>query len=236
MKYIIPVLIIGLLLLSACSSGTIDARPIDAKVIDVEVNVKENLCDDVTCDDNSYCVSGECVCNDGFKQCDNECISESYCCDSGDCGLGEFCTNKNCIKQVCPFNQIYNPLKEECVCDKESNWCAAQSKCIPRSSCCVHSDCGNDRACSPTYFMTSVCIDDGREKCRSTLEGQNVYFTVNGESYEVIITSVSKDFVSLTINKEPLNAHPINVPYQMTENAKLYIESTKIAGGVCREE
>jgi hypothetical protein len=84
--------------------------------------------------------------------------------------------------------------------------------------------------------MTSVCIDDGREKCRSTLEGQNVYFTVNGESYEIVVKSVSSDFVSLTINDEPLDSHPITVPYQMTENAKLYLESTKIAGGVCRTE
>lgn len=236
MKQIMPVLIIGLLLISACSKGTIDARPIDAKVIEVDINVKEDLCDDVTCDEDSYCVSGECVCNDNLKKCDNVCISKDSCCDSGDCKLGEFCENNKCMKKACAFNQIYDPKQEKCVCDKESNWCAAQDKCIPRSSCCVHSDCGNDRSCSPTYFMTSVCVDDGREKCRSTLEGQNVYFNVNGESYEIVIKSVSSDFVSLLIGGEPLDAHPLNVPYILTENAKLYIESTETAGGVCKDE
>ncbi|MBN1644937.1 hypothetical protein JW851_02790 [Candidatus Woesearchaeota archaeon] len=236
MKYILRVLIICLLLISACSKGTIDARPIDAKVIDVEVNIKESLCDNIECTENSYCVSGKCVCNEGFKMCNAECISEAYCCNSNDCGVGEICENKKCIKHICPFNQVYEPNKEACACDRDSNWCAMQNKCIPRSSCCVHSDCGNDRACSPTYFMASVCVDDGKEKCRSTIQGQNAYFIVNGVSYDIVVKSISKDFVSLKINDKDLDGHPVKVPYKLTDNANLYIDSTKIAGGVCREE
>lgn len=235
MKYILSVLIIGLLLISACSNGTITARPVDEQVIDVEVNVKSDLCDDVQCDDNAYCASGKCVCNDDLKMCSGKCIADNLCCGSGDCSLGEFCEKNICIKHVCPFNQIYDPAKEKCICDKDSNFCTAQNKCIPRSSCCVHADCGNDRACSPTYFMTSVCIDDGRERCRSVIEGQNTYFTINRISYDVEVTSISDDFVSLKINDLELEAQPVNVPYELAYNAKIYVEHTKSAGGVCRD-
>ncbi|MBD3361412.1 hypothetical protein GF358_01320 [Candidatus Woesearchaeota archaeon] len=236
MKFIMPFLIIGLLLVSACSNGTIEARPIDAKVVDVEINVKEKLCDEIQCKENQYCVNGECVCNDDLKMCKGDCIDQGLCCDSGDCGLGEFCENNKCVKHVCPFNQIYDSKKESCVCDKDSNWCISQNKCIPLNNCCVHSDCGNNRACSPTYFWTSVCVDDGREKCRSILEGQNAYFTVNGKGTDIEVKSVSEDFVSLKINDKEVNGHPVGAPYTLNPNAKLYIEATESAGGICHEE
>lgn len=235
MKRILCVLIIGLLFLSACSRGTITARPVDEQIIDVEVNVKSDLCEAIECNEDSYCVSGKCVCRDDLKMCNGKCIAKNLCCSSGDCDLGEFCENNICIRHVCPFNQIYDPKKERCVCDADSNLCSAQSKCIPRSSCCIHADCGNDRACALTYFVASVCVDDGRVRCRSVIEGQNAYFTINGKSYDVEVTSVSRDFVSLKINDLELEAQPVNVPYELTGYAKVYVESSRSAGGVCKE-
>jgi len=235
MKYILSVLIIGLFLLSACSSDTITARPVDEQIIDVEVNVKQDLCEDLECSENSYCVSGECVCDTGFKMCNGECLKDNLCCDSGDCDIGEICENNICIKHVCAFNQVYDTDKEKCVCNDNSKWCSQQNKCIPRASCCVHADCSNDYACSNTFFMAMVCINDGREKCRETIEGQNTNFWINDVSYDVSVKSVSENFVSLKINDMNLDAQPINVPYELEKDVNIYVESTRIAGGVCKK-
>ena len=235
MKLLPFILISSLLLLSACSNDTITARPIDEQVISVEVDVKSNLCDQVSCDDNSKCVSGECVCDSGFKRCEKECISENLCCDSGDCSLGEFCEEGICMRHVCPFNQIFNSKKQKCVCDDASKWCSLQDKCIPKANCCVHADCGNDYACAETYFLALVCVDDSRERCRSTLEGQNSVFYINGISYDITVENVSEDFVSLRVNELMLDALPLNTPYELTENSRIYIEETRMVGGSCKK-
>ncbi len=235
MRYILALLIICLFLFSACSRGTITARPIDEQVIDIEVNVKADLCENVECNDDSYCVSGKCVCNNDLKMCKGECIKNNLCCDSGDCSVGEICENNICIKHVCAFNQIYDTDKEKCACNDDSKWCSAQNKCIPRKNCCVHADCSDDYACSNTFFMAMVCVDDGREKCRETLEGQNTHFRINDVSYDITVKSVSENFVSLKVNDMDLDAQPVNVPYELTDTIKLYVESTRIVGGACKK-
>jgi len=234
MKYLLSLLIICLVFVSACSSDTITARPVDEQVIGVEVDVKSDLCEGISCGDNSRCVSGECVCDSGFKRCNEKCIADNLCCDSGDCSLGEYCAKGICVRHVCPFNQVYSNDKEKCVCDDSSKWCSEQEKCLPKGNCCVHADCGNDYACAETYFLALVCVDDGREKCRSTLEGQNSVFYVSGVSYDITVQSVSEDFVSLKVNDLSIDALPVNAPHGLAENAQVYVEQTRMVGGSCK--
>jgi hypothetical protein len=235
MKYILSILIIGLLLISACSTDTIKARPFDEqKSIDIEIDVKEDLCDDVNCSENSYCVSGECICRAGFKDCNGECIEVSACCSNSDCGQSEVCESQACVKHVCGFYEVYDSKKDKCVCSDDSQWCSAKKKCIPKNHCCSHANCGNSYRCAETSFLAFICVDDGRKRCRSVLEGYSVRFYIKGIAYDVLLKSVSENFASIKINELELNDQALNVPYHLRDDATLYIESTTAAGGACK--
>lgn len=234
MRYILAISIICLFLLTSCSSDSIRAKPIDdSKSIDVEVNVKSDICSNVLCEQNEECVSGECACKSGFKECNNACIDESVCCTSAECSLGEACESGVCIKHVCGFNEIYDSAKKECVCAQSTKWCGPQKKCVPNTFCCVDKDCENDYGCAETFFISYVCVDDRTTKCTSIAEGRSSRFYIKGVPYDIFVKDVSESFITLKINDLELEPLQVNAPFE-ENGAKIYFESAKIMGGVCK--
>jgi hypothetical protein len=236
MRYLWAMTIIFLFLLSSCSEGTLRAKPIDdSELIDVEVNVKSDICSNVFCGETEECVSGECVCRDGFKKCGSSCIKDSGCCTSKDCMLGEACEAGACIRHVCGFNEIYDSGDKECTCIDGTKWCAWQKKCIPKTFCCIDPDCDTDYRCAETYFLSSVCVEDGtKKKCSSIAEGRSSRFYIKGVPYDIFVKEVSESFIMLKINDLELEPLPVKVPYE-ENGAKIYFESAQILGGICKE-
>ena len=235
MKYILAILIISTFLLTSCSNDTtIRAKPIDdSKLIDVEVNVKSDICSNVFCKNNEECISGECVCTEGFKECNNACIEESSCCTSAECSLGEACEAGACIRHICSFNEIYDSAKKECVCSQSTKWCGPQKKCVPKTFCCVDKDCETDYRCAETFFISSVCVDDSTKKCSSITEGRSSRFYIKGVPYDILVKDISESFITLKINDLELEPLQVNIPFE-ENGAKIYFESAKIMGGVCK--
>lgn len=234
MRYILAILIICLFLLISCSNGSIRAKPVDdSKYIDVEVNVKSDICSNVMCGESEECVTGECVCTAGFKECNNVCIKDSGCCTSADCMLGEACKSGACMKYVCGFNQVYDAKEKECICADSTKWCGPQKKCVPRTFCCIDQDCETDYRCAETFFIASVCVADRTTKCSSIAEERSSRFYIKGVPYDIFVKEVSESFITLKIND--LELEPLQVKVPIEENgAKIYFESAKIIGGVCK--
>lgn len=236
MRYILAILIIGMFLLTSCSDSSIRAKPIDdSKSIDVEVNVKSDICSNVLCKNNEECVSGECVCTEGFKKCNNACIEESVCCTSAECPLGAVCESGACMKHVCGFNEVYDSAKKECTCSDSTKWCGPQKKCVPKTFCCVDKDCENDYRCAETFFIASVCVDDRTKKCTSVAEGRSSRFYIKGVPYDIFVKAVSDSFITLNIGDLEIEPLQVNVPVE-ENGAKIYFESAKIMGGVCKKD
>jgi len=235
MRYILAGLMVCLFLLTSCSSNTIKASPVvDSKSIDVEVNIKSDVCSGVLCKSTETCVSGECVCSEGFKNCNKVCIPDSACCTSGDCSTGEVCENNACIKHVCGFNEVYDTSKKDCVCGSGAKWCESQQKCIPLKNCCQDTDCGSDYRCADTFVISSVCVDDQTRKCKSIVEGRSERFYIKGVSYDILVKEISDSLIVLKINDLDIDPLPIKVPY-VENDADIFFESAEMVGGVCKE-
>ena len=69
-------------------------------------------CEDITCQDNATCneTSLECICDDNFRECDDECISDDMCCTDEDCKETQTCSSGECSYKeiICDLNADFN--------------------------------------------------------------------------------------------------------------------------------
>lgn len=238
MRQIIISLLVILLLITACSKGTITARPIaDIKTADIEleVNVTDSAdsCAAVVCDSDKSCVNGECVCKNGFKECNEDCIAENSCCNDDDCEEG-ICEEGVCVNKVCKYNQRYDSDAKDCVCAEGTYYCAAQKKCIPKKNCCMHTVCKTYQRCVPTQFITSICLVKEKKVCKSVIEFRVEPFFFGADRYNVEIKDILNDGVLvLAVNEEELELELNKEKTFM--NMTIYMENLEVLGGYCKE-
>ena len=225
------VLTLTLIILSACSNGSITAQPIAEDVI--QKPKIDELCKNIICPDNRYCELGKCICNEG-KICNNKCIPEDACCTDKDCKTDELCQELKCEKQICPLYQVYDREKKKCVCNYSSKWCSAQNTCIPIKACCRHTECGFDERCVETRFFAIICINDDQKHCKSVIEGRYEKFKVGTEKYEVELIEILEDKrVKYKINGQPIIA-VVKGKYDLGMGHKVHIEKIEFTGGHCK--
>jgi len=239
---IILSLLIVLALASGCAKDQITASAIDDLPIEKQIEIEAKVtsveaCMNVECGSNSKCVDGKCVCNEGYKKCNGECILNDDCCTENDCGARESCRDHKCIPDNCKVNEKYDSEKNKCVCDADSKYCATQHKCIPKKNCCMHAECDSDYRCTETNYLVTICISgEDKKQCKSVYDDRGEAFFIDAERFDVEIVEVLQgDAVDLKIND-------IMVPVvgdtleKLDEKVFAYIEKIEPIGGYCKRE
>jgi len=240
-KIMFLIVLILVLLLSGCAKNEITASAIKdlpvEKKLEVEAKVTATeACMNVVCGSNSKCVAGECVCNDGYKICNGECILNQDCCTEDDCDSNERCRNHTCIPNNCRLNEVIDPVKNECVCDDDSNWCAMQKKCIPKDNCCMHGDCESDYRCVSTSRLAVLCIDAGKKKCKSVHPDRPESFFVEGVRYDVEINTFLQDgAIDLDVN-DVNHVFAADDVEKIGDNINIYVDEMQDIGGNCKKD
>jgi len=232
-RWFIAVLLTLLVFIAACApQQTIKAQPLN-------VTPPRDACADVQCDKNSYCDAGSCVCEGGFKKCDDKCISSSACCAHSDCPGNKQCQNGVCVdKPVCGYYEIWDDSRKECTCDESAKFCAEQGKCIPADHCCWHTSCYDDQRCAPTTYSGTVCMKLDTKKCKNVHEGgiAQEFFFAQGD-YGVRMQKVLEGpRFDLKVNNDSIRRVRINETNTVGDNTQIYVENVLIFGGNCREE
>ena len=234
---IILCLLVILVLFSACAKDEITASAISdlpvEKQIEVEAKVTSaEACMNVACNSNNHCVAGDCVCNDGYKECNDECILNGACCTEDDCEADESCRDYACAPDNCKVHEEYDAEKNKCVCDSDSRFCSIQRKCIPKGNCCLHSECSNsDYRCVPTNSLAVLCI---AKQCKSVDADREASFLVKGVRYDVKINHFLQDGgIDITVNAIDYTV-PKNGVQTIGAGVDLYIEDIEIIGGHCK--
>jgi hypothetical protein len=114
-----------------CDSACVEAEGACCTIADCNSRNHEQ------CDVGSH----RCACADGFKQCNGQCIADSACCSSTDCGSGKVC----------------NTASHGCECDANSKMC--NGTCISKTACCAATDTGSSCRDGST---SGVCSSSGR--------------------------------------------------------------------------
>ncbi len=231
-----PVLFVLLLIVAACTSqqeGVVIAQnkaSLDALV--------QDPCDGVVCESQKMCKTGQCVCMNGLKDCQGNCISTSTCCSDNDCEEGRMCKEQVCvgIPKTCGFNAQYNEDTNECECIQGTRFCDEQQKCIPTRNCCSRVDCKKGGRCVPTRFTAEVCIYDPLQHCRVILEKSvGVFTTKTSEVNITVLEIVEKGTTHLKIND-----HEEQLVFKKTKRfeneQRLRVEDVQMFGGSCEEE
>ncbi|MBW3001619.1 hypothetical protein KY338_00495 [Candidatus Woesearchaeota archaeon] len=234
-------LFIVLIFISGCAKDSITAKAIDdlpiEKKLDVEAKITSaEACMNVVCGSNSQCENGKCICNEGYKKCNGECILTQDCCTEDDCDSGESCRDHKCIPDNCKLNEVPDPAKRECVCDDNSKYCAMQKKCIPKENCCMHADCESDCRCVPTGRLAVLCIKSGKTQCKSVHPDRPESFFVAGVRYDVKINYFLQDN-GIDIDVNDINhVFTADAVEKIGDNVNIYIDTVDDIGGHCKKD
>jgi len=235
---IIVYLLIILVLISGCGKNQITASAIKDLPIEKQVEIEANVvsaeaCADVVCNSNSKCVNGDCVCNDGYKKCSDQCILEIQCCKDSECGEYESCKENQCSTDNCGVNAAFDTAKNQCECNADSQYCPAQKSCIPKSNCCMNSYCDSDERCVYTKYLAVICIE---KQCKSVTLDRGESFLMGGVRYEVDITNfLQNDGIDLTVNDAPMILRGDQAK-SIGDNIEITLESIESAGGNCKTD
>ena len=234
-------LLIILILISGCAKNQITASAIKdlsiEKKIDIEAKITSTeACMNVACGSNSICENGNCICNDGYKKCNGECILNKDCCTEDDCDSGESCRNHICIPDNCRINEIFDASKNKCVCDEDSKYCSMQKQCIPKKNCCMHADCESDYRCVPTGKLAVLCITGGNKQCKSVHPDRQESFFVKGVRYDVIINGfLQHGGIDLDVN-DINHVFEADAVEKIGDNINIYLDEAEEIGGHCKDD
>ncbi|MBW3004506.1 DUF4318 domain-containing protein [Candidatus Woesearchaeota archaeon] len=238
---IILSLLIIIILASGCAKNQITASaikdlPIEKK-LDVEAKITSSeACMNVVCGSNSQCENGECICNDGYKKCNGECILNKDCCTEDDCDSEESCRDHSCIPNNCKLNEVADPVKSECVCDADSKYCTMQKQCIPKKNCCMHADCESDYRCVPTGRLAVLCVSSGKKQCKSVHSDRPESFFIDGVRYDVEINNfLQEGGIDLDVN-DINHVFAADEVEKIGDNVNIYIDEVEDIGGHCKKD
>lgn len=238
---IILSLLVIIVLASGCAKDTITAKAVDDLPIEKRIEIEAKVtsveeCMNVACGSNSRCIDGDCVCNEGYKDCNGECILEKDCCTEDDCETDESCRDHMCIPDNCGVNEEFDTAKQKCDCDEDSVYCAAQRKCIPKDNCCTHAGCDSDYRCVPTDRFVVLCIDSGKKQCRSVHTGRTESFFMEGVRYDVEINKfLQNDGVDIDVNGVNHLIAKDEIE-DIAETVSMYIDDIEDVGGGCKRD
>ncbi len=229
-----PLLFFFSLLLIFLVSGCTEKSIINKQT---NVPIATDQCISLICGDKEFCFKGECVCSQGFNNCNGKCISNSTCCTSNDCQEGYFCSQANkcekgCEDQLCESNKICDESKQKCICEPGTIWCDNQRKCIKQGNCCTNLDCPHE-TCTPTIAFVNLCIDSNSiVGCEKIPEGEEKTAYVNENKYTLFVKRIYDENILLFLNGKAINFNP-DESYEISEDTKMYSKLVKDFGGTC---
>jgi len=144
----------------------------------------------------------------------------------------EIKTETKKILKICSYGEE----SESCKCTKDNYYCPEQKKCIPKGTCCVHSQCPQFNRCVPTIWSASLCIkQDSKKLCKQIVDNDRTeLFTVLNQTYKIKAINWSNDsIITLQINEQTMNI-TIN-PVQL-DTVTIYHEGIEVLGGYCKED
>ena len=231
-RVVIAILAILLIVIAACApGGALRAKPLNTTALDP--------CGEVNCGENMMCVDGNCICGAGQKKCGDECISQSKCCDSSECGSDRACENGVCTQRpVCGISETWDENAKACACAPDAKFCEYQSKCIPGDSCCWHTECGRDERCTSTTYSASICLKETGKKCRIVHEGTDYDFNLlQGGRYNVQLQRVLENkAINVKVDNTTISGLLVNASKDINSNLGVFVEYIEIFGGYCRDE
>lgn len=218
------------LLLSGCSSE-LRGQDLDEIVID-------DPCAEIVCGAQEVCSEGICGCDEGYKECNNQCIPEDGCCLDSACGVGETCEQNvctfSCDNLQCESNKICSDDLQKCVCKAGYTWCELQNACIPEDHCCTKFDCGRDEKCVSTQIRAEICLEKGNDRhCNLLNDIEPKKFLVDGKKFEILLSdNFYAEFATLMINND--NFTMADTERKQVENAIVWLKELKEVGGNCK--
>lgn len=226
-------LLVFLVFLAACEPA-LQTRPTSEYQLPEETSDEPvNLCADVSCNENEECYQGDCICEEGYKTCNNTCIPDDQCCTTDDCAEGT-CEQGICV-QDCHFGETFED--NACDCGSDRKYCPEQDRCIPRDACCVHSQCDRDQRCVPVQLRARLCLEtDNKTKCRLLADnGRDEVVAVNNVDYRLEATNWWNDnTITFTVNNETIRLDK-NDQHTLA-NIAFYYENFEEVGGYCKED
>jgi hypothetical protein len=133
-------------------------------------------------------------------------------------------------------NEIFNIQKSKCDCDENSKYCPSQHQCIPRTNCCLSTECGSEQRCAETNYLAVICIDSTRKQCKSLSADRGETFTVDGVSYEVEVSKFLQDNgIDLKINDQQVIIRG-NEVVSIGDNVNTYVDNLELVGGHCKRD
>ena len=235
------IVIIFVIFLQACQQASIRAETPDDALL--QKLSEEQKCANKICSQNQQCVSGDCICQSGFKDCNNACIPSISCCSADDCSEGQYCNEQNVCKispKLCSYLQTWDAETESCVCSDNAKFCDLQNKCIPKNHCCDVLDCTFRRdICQETKYSARICIKDDLLHCKTINEGQNDLFLlkndINDMYYRIHVNSIVENGnTNIIVNRNSSKLLLLNTTQQLAINSVIYADYIKHSGGVCK--
>ncbi|MBS3175995.1 hypothetical protein J4457_02050 [Candidatus Woesearchaeota archaeon] len=233
MKLISTLLVTLLILISACTPTQVQTEPAQ--------NITPQPVQRLECGENQLLQGTQCVCQEGYKVCNKQCVPESYCCSNTDCE-NSICDNgvcKNtCENKYCPINQVCDPTSGECACKPSTKWCDKQQQCIGVKLCCNNADCDNrkeGKSCNDIVQSVDVCLD-GNKFCKFVQVQKAGHLDLNGEKFEVYFENLYEgNYTDLQINGKPFQKILIPGKVTIDKNNQVSLRNIKMLGGVCQE-
>lgn len=241
MKHALLMLIVGMLLLTACDQS-ISSKPIgEGGLLSGETEL--DPCADISCGKNALCEAGACLCAPDYEDCDSanpgqNCIPAGGCCSDADCKEEEICNELaaceySCDKVECMSNKVCYPKQEGCFCPDGYKWCDLQELCIPLDNCCGKFDCGREELCSSTIESGRICLYGQQKICKFLGKGAAKDFGIDGKTFTIGAKKFHyNEWVLLQINDEE---YQMDVGDNITvDDVTINLELLKTTGGQCK--
>ncbi len=229
------ILLASLFLIVACTKTPITEEKITGETVIEE----KNPCADIVCNENQECVDGNCVCEEDFRLCKGDCISEQQCCTDEECSKIEICEVNKCVfsceKVLCLHNQVCEEDLKKCVCAPNTRLCNYQKKCLKYDRCCDSFDCEGSKKCTLTTFSVNICFEEDKQRiCKYVGENSFIYFDLYGNRYKFSLDKIyANNEIKYSIDDKPLQKIKLGDRIKLAPRLYLYLQEIKEIGGIC---
>lgn len=204
-----------------------------------DVAKTEDQCSGIVCNENQQCVNATCICNEGFKECEEKCISKESCCSNEECNENELCKNNECILSqetiLCPYYQTYDEDEKKCVCTEGTIWCNYQKKCIKTDRCCDNYDCEGSKKCIITTRSVYICLEGEEKTCKYVGENSFVNIYMYGNRYKFALEKIyANNEMEYSMDDGPLQRLKLGDVTKLAQRLYLRFLEIKETGGTCK--